>query len=167
MQNPIIFQFSKVDRPADSVTGWVITKDGDVKPFTTSIEDSFISLDQVPRATLVEFNNTLGESIATVDLTELRDMYSLNLITPRFDLSDEIIAEDITEVFSSYVLTTQYTTWSGNGECPVHHDPFANSNSFKTPSLLVNDRLHSMSPHSKNIYSWLKEVSMDIPSTEN
>jgi len=167
VQNPIIFQYSKVNRVAESVSGWVITKDGDVKLFSTSLSESLIGLNQVPTATLTEFYNSLGEPVASVDLAELKDMYSLNLISPRFDLSDDISAEEITEIYSSYVLTTQYTTWRGNEECPVHHDPFANSNSFKTPSLLVNDKLHSMSPYSKNIYSWLKEVSIDVPTNDN
>ena len=167
VQNEVIFQYGKLDEDTNVVDGWVITKNGELRFYSIGLEESFLFAEKVSRGALTEFYNILGEPVGSVDLATLKDMYAVNLISPRYELSDITPEGHIVEAYSSFVLSTQYTTWQGDGECPVHHDPFAKSNSFERPVLLMNDRYYNESPHSKKIYSWLKEVSVQLPLDNN
>lgn len=165
VKNPVIFQYLSIDRQSQSVSGWIIEKNGDLRSINSSLEN----VDIINETVQIDYLNSLvdmaGPVIKKVNLEELKDYYSINLLSGRYELNKAIESSEIEEVYQSFILKTQYTTWRGHGECPVFHDPFSSTHSYISSKLEVNSNLKNTSSFSAQIVSWLKTFQ-DQPAEE-
>ncbi len=157
VKNPVIFQYLKVNRVSQKATGWIVEKNGNLRSVQIPIEQLDLSGGTVQIAYLETLLQYAGPVERVVDWDQLKESYRLNLISGRYNLNDEI-EEDIEEIYQSFILKTQYTSWSAHTECPVFHDPFAQTDSYLSPLLEVNNSLRNESRFNSQIVDWLKTL---------
>lgn len=168
VKNPIIFQVAKIVEGSETVNGYVFTKSGELKSFIMKFDEFDREFKSVDISYLNKLLSNSSALIHQLGFDELAQAYKNNLLSGRTEVTKHGTKENENKsiVFSSYILKTEYTTWTdANNHCPVHHNPFAETDEYLSVVLKSEGRslMDNYGGFVTELVSYLKSELSKVP----